>query len=273
MNAPREAIEAFLEPDGKVLVVGGSAWGEPQAVESYDPVTGTWTLAAEMSRKGLLVNESTTLLSDGRVLVTDAASDSAKADLYDPRTESWASAAPMLRSHGTPAILLLDGTVLVAGGRDCQDGVCVATGSAERYVPRGVSPPPLPAFPTPPPPVIPSPTPRPTPYPPQAGVVPSGARTWTVTVANKSSEPATLFTADDGENGPGRTCGNITPSVVPPDTTMKVTFLLPPKSVKSCWIWLNPVPGEGGSMFQTSDAPMKGEFVITADGQAGWLSR
>ncbi len=273
MQAPLEAIEAFLTSDGKVLVVGGSARGAPQSAETYDPATGSWIAAPEKSRPGMLVNASTTLLSDGRVLVTDSGIESAGSDLYDPSTGSWTSAAPMLRPHETPAILLLDGTVLVAGGRDCLDGVCVATGSAELYVPRGVSPPPLPAFPTPPPPVFPTPTPRPSPYPPQAGVVPSGARTWTVTVANKSSGPATLFAAEEGEGGLGPACGTVTPSVVPPDTTMDVTFLLPPKRVKDCWIWLNPVPGEGGSMFQTSDAPMNGEFVVTEDGQQGWLGR
>ena len=64
----------------------------------------------------------------------------------------------------------------------------------------------------------------------------------------------------------------MTPNVVPPGVTMKVTFQLPPKKVKSCWILVNPVPGEGGSFFQTSDAPMPGRFVVKADGQMGWLS-
>jgi hypothetical protein len=211
---------------------------------------------------------SATLLSDGMVLVTGDDG----AELFDPGTGSWTTTAPMLRSHGTPAILLLDGTVLVAGGSDCLDGVCVATGSAELYVPAGVSPPPFPAFPSPPPPVFPSPTPIPTPYPPAAGPVPAGARSWTVRVVNKSSSPATLFLAEDGENGIGRLCGSVTPNVVPAGVTEKVTFLLPPKKVKSCWIWVNPVPGQGGALFQTSDAPLAGEIFIQAEGQGGWLS-
>jgi hypothetical protein len=33
---------------------------------------------------------------------------------------------------------------------------------------------------------------------------------------------------------------------------------------------VNPDPGAGGSFFQTSDAPMKGEFLIMADGQTMW---
>lgn len=112
----------------------------------------------------------------------------------------------------------------------------------------------------------PSPTPTATPTP---FVVPGG-RKWTVTVRNQSSDPATLFAVEETETGMGRQCGTVTPSVVPPDTTMKVTFLLPPKNVTNCWIWVNPAPGNGGSFFQTSDAPMKGGFLVMAGGQTMW---
>jgi hypothetical protein len=269
MHAERELIQAFLQPDGKVLVVGGpSRIPGPQSAELYDPATGTWTATGEPSRPGVFVDPTATLLSDGRVLAGRI--DSTGVELFDPDTGSWTTAAPMLRSHGTPAVLLLDGTVLVAGGRDCLDGVCVATAAAELYVPSGVSPPPLPAFPSPPPPVIPTPTPKPSPYPPATGPVPPNARPWTVTVVNDSDAPATLFLAEDGANGLGLLCGSVTPNVVPADTTMDVTFQLPPESVTDCWIWVNPVPGEGGSLFQTSDAPMPGQVFVTADGQSGW---
>jgi hypothetical protein len=107
---------------------------------------------------------------------------------------------------------------------------------------------------------------------PPAPFVVSGGREWTVTVRNESSDPTTLFVTEETETGMGRQCGTVTPSVVPPDTTMNVTFLLPPKTVTSCWIWVNPVPGEGGSLFQTSDAPLKGEIFTMAGGQSGWLS-
>ena len=124
--------------------------------------------------------------------------------------------------------------------------------------------------PTPIPTPTPTATPIPTPFPPAAGPVPAGARSWTVTVVNKSSEPGTLFLAEDGDNGIGQLCGSVTPNVVPAGVTQKVTFLLPPKTVKSCWIWVNPVPGQGGSLFQTSDAPLAGEFHIQEGGQASW---
>jgi Galactose oxidase, central domain len=262
-NTRFDSITAALLQDGTVLVV------RPSTAELYDPATGTWTALAGTSKPGTF-NRLATPLSDGRVLVADATTDSPGAELYDPGSRSWTPAAPMLRSHGTPAILLLDGTVLVAGGHDCLDRVCVATGSAELYVPRGVSPPPLAAFPSPPPPVFPSPTPIPTPLPPAVGPVPPGGRSWTVRVVNQGSSPATLFQAEEDETGIGRLCGSVTPNVVPPDANVLVTFLLPPKRVKTCWIWVNP-SGGGGSFFQTSDAPMKGEFLIQEGGQPGWL--
>ena len=225
MHAEREAIEAFLQPDGKVLVVGGSDRGDPQSVELYDPITDSWTMSGDVSRPGINVNASATLLSDGRVLVRSRGVD---ADLYDPGTESWTTAAPMLRSGGTQAILLLDGTVLVAGGNDCMEGVCVDTGASELYVPGGVSPPQLPAFPSPPPPVFPSPTPVPTPFPPQAGPIPPDARRWTVTVVNDSARPATLFVAAETEEGfAGPLVGTVTPNVVAAGAVVNVTFPFP----------------------------------------------
>ena len=149
---------AFLQPDGKVLVV------EPYSAEVYDPATGTWTALPVTPGMAYL---DAALLSDGTVLVTGVGGDGcAAADLYDPHTGSWTTASTMLLGCAVGArsfTLLLDGTILVAGGSYCNDTVCVSTDAAELYVPAGVSPPRLPAFPNPPPAVIPSPTPRPTP--------------------------------------------------------------------------------------------------------------
>ena len=204
----------------------------------------------------------------------------ASAELYDPGTGSWTTTAPMLRSHdpgdANPAIPLLDGTVLVAGGQDCLDGVCVPTGSAELYVPAGVSPPPLPAFPSPPPPVFPSPTPIPTPpapLPPEAGPVPPNARSWKVTVDNRSSEPATLFVAEEDEEA-FRLVGSATPNVVPAGATVKVTFLFPAKGVPDDgWITVNPRLGDGADvgLVGAGDIGIPGKILIREEAiGAGW---
>jgi len=276
MHAKTRPVAAFLQPDGKVLVVGSTylpTSSVVSAVEVYDPATGTWTALPVGPGIGYT---HASLLSDGTVLLTgemdgEADQPACAANLYDPRTLSLTTASSMLRCGGgdrsfTP---LLDGTVLVAGGHDCNgDGACVGNGSAELYVPAGVPMPPLPAFPGPLPPAFPGPTARPTPLPPAAGPVPPNAQSWTVTVDNQSSEPAALFVADEAWDGL-RLVGSATPNVVPAGATVKVTFLFP---ADGGWIYVNPRPGEGGSLVNADQIGIPGKILITADGQVGWLS-
>jgi hypothetical protein len=269
MDTARDVIAATLLADGTVLVVGYPSYSPPTSAEVYDPATGTWTPTGDMARPdGRYL--SATLLSDGMVLAGDPRSG--QAELYDPNTQSWTITGTMLRPHDrVAATLLVDGTVLVAGGAECAQGDCVATGSAELYVPAGVSPPAgLPAAPDPTP--TPVPTPSPTPVPPQAGPVPPGAWSWKVTVINKSSRPATLFVAEETEAGPlGRLVGSVTPNVVPPGTTVEVTFLLPAKGVGEWWIFVNPGPNDEALLAGT-DVPLAGEIYVTAGGQPAWRS-
>jgi hypothetical protein len=67
-------------------------------------------------------------------------------------------------------------------------------------------------------------------------------------------------------SGMGRLVGSVTPNVVPPGTTVKVTFLLPAKEVGG-WIYVN-----AGQLLWGDDLPMAGEIRITADGHVDWLS-
>jgi hypothetical protein len=265
MHTDQEPMASLLLRDGTVLVVGRDS------VEIYDPATGTWTELAE----GPGFPGTATPLSDGTVFVTDTNGPNAcpAAVLYDPRTGSWTTASSMLRCvHYSSFTLLLDGTVLAAGGQDCNaDGVCVPTGAAELYVPRGVSPPPF-VFPPPPPPVFPSPTPVPSPFPPAARPVPPNARTWKVTVDNESSEPATLFVAEADEHG-FQLVGSAIPNVVPAGATVKVTFLFPADSVpEDGWIFVNPRPGDEGGLVGAGDIGIPGKILVGSDGQVGWLS-
>jgi hypothetical protein len=253
MQEPSRADMATLLPDGRALVVGRyGSW------EIYDAATRTWTALVPPTESGF----PTALLSDGTVLMTDCPA----AALFDPRTGSATTASNMLWCGDPSFTLLLDGTVLLAGGSDCNgDGVCVSNGSAALYVPAGVPPPPLPAFPSPPPPVFPSPTPVPTPLPPAVGPVPPNARSWTITVDNQSPEPATLFVAGDGLE----LVGSATPNVVPAGTTVQVTFLFP---ADDGWIHVNPRPGDGGGLVNADQIGIPGKILIREDGEGGWLS-
>lgn len=269
--APAGGAVAMQLPDGKVLVYSG------RASEVYDPTTGTWT---EDAMPPELMPDFWALLSDGTVLTSgvDEQPDGpgCTAALFDPRTESWTSASSMLRCFADSSFTpLLDGTVLKAGGRDCDGhGTCVSTGTAELFVPAGVPMPPLPAFPSPPAFVLPSPTPVPPPLPPAAGPVPPNARSWTVTVDNRSSEPATIFVADGDDGGSFRLVGSATPNVVPAGTTRKVTFLFPAKGEDPGWITVNPRAGDPADVgfVGAADIGMPGKIVISAEGDWGWVS-
>jgi hypothetical protein len=259
---PRFGWWASLLRDGTLLLIGDSA-------HLYDPAGETWSTVAGWPEPGY----PKALLPDDTVLLAVEGPSCTTAALYDPRSESWRSASNMLRCEsavGLPPLftLLGDGTVLAAGGSQCDgDGVCVSIGSAELYVPAGVALPPF-DFSIPPPIEFPSPTPRPTPLPPAAGPVPPNARSWTVTVDNESSELAALFVADEGSDGL-RLVGSATPNVVRAGATVEVTFLFP---ADGGWVYVNPRPGEGGSLVNADDIGILGKIVVTADGQVGWLS-
>ena len=118
-----------------------------------------------------------------------------------------------------------------------------------------------------------SPTPTPPGPTPQVKDDPDvpGGRLWTTSVINNSPDPATLFVAEDDESGRmGRLVGTVTPNVVPPNTTMKVTFALPPEGSRGWAIFVNPGPKQGG--LNPEDVPAYGEFRITADGNTFWRS-
>ena len=128
MTEVRTSPTATLLDDGRVLVVGGSGDGALASAEIYDPTTETWTATGSLSMPR--VGNPATLLSDGRVLVAGGrvgddlcGPRSASAELYDPRTRTWATTSDMIRGRdGHTATLLPDGRVLVAGGRHSGKG-------------------------------------------------------------------------------------------------------------------------------------------------------
>jgi N-acetylneuraminic acid mutarotase len=129
---------ASLLPDGQVLIVGGFGTQTQAAVEQYDPATNRWTSARSLADGR--VGHTASLLTDGKLLVAGGANSArggtylAAAELFDAPANNWGGVAAMTHSRsGQTAVLLPDGQVLVAGGRDAS-GPLPAT---ERYDPAG----------------------------------------------------------------------------------------------------------------------------------------
>ncbi|MFI5259540.1 MAG: kelch repeat-containing protein [Candidatus Limnocylindrales bacterium] len=141
MATERVFQSSTLLPDGRVLVAGGA---QDASVEIYDPESGGFTATGSM---GTFRQSCTaTLLPNGRVLIaggeipaqsmSEITFDSA--ELYDPATGTFSPTGSMAsyRAWDT-ATLLLDGRVLVAGGRGGEaSGGQNPQNSAELYDPK-----------------------------------------------------------------------------------------------------------------------------------------
>jgi len=133
MTDARADHRAVLLADGRVLVVGGALpTGDGGAApiaycEVYSPETREWTPTGTLHQPR--AGHQAVLLPDHRVLVTggdpvlapDRTLDPhslATAELYDPKTGTWQTAAPMPGGgrSGHRALALRSGVVVVTGG-------------------------------------------------------------------------------------------------------------------------------------------------------------
>jgi N-acetylneuraminic acid mutarotase len=120
---------ATLLGDGRVLVAGGSAGGNPfGSAELFDPQLGTWSPAASMSFTRNF--HTATRLTPNKVLVVGGVGEPDgpfmldSTEVYFALGDVWRQKATMnvARSSHT-ATRLLDGTVLVAGGQLSNDSL------------------------------------------------------------------------------------------------------------------------------------------------------
>jgi hypothetical protein len=125
MASARAYHSAARLPDGRVLVVGGGP--DPRHVlataELFSPASGRFTPTAAM--RAPRRKFSATPLQDGEVLVAGGADTRDyrapydQTELYDPRSQGFAPGARMRSprfKHAPGAVLLPDGSVLIAGG-------------------------------------------------------------------------------------------------------------------------------------------------------------
>ncbi|MBI2391192.1 MAG: hypothetical protein HYV09_16500 [Deltaproteobacteria bacterium] len=133
-TAARSGQAATLLPSGKVLVTGGCQWKFSTNVCSnagfvFDPASATVVATALMTEARAF--HASTLLPDGRVLVTGGAAASSlegsppsvfSAEVYDPVANTFASAGTVSTSRiEANAVVLASGDVLVTGGEPGSD--------------------------------------------------------------------------------------------------------------------------------------------------------
>ena len=127
MAVARFRHTATLLKDGKVLITGGVPLDSSiptSTAELYDPATGIFTATGGMSTAR--EEHAATLLDDGTVLITGGQSTvmnsnnlqlTATAEIYNPTTGLFAPTGSMTEARNLhTATLLMDGTVLIAGG-------------------------------------------------------------------------------------------------------------------------------------------------------------
>jgi hypothetical protein len=118
MIMDRAGHTGTLLDDGRVLIAAGGQQCCSSAVvsgELYDPSTGAFTATGAPHAFAYGITTAT-LLADGRVLL--ALEPEVEAELYDPRTATFSKTSPRTPWIQGSAALLMNGTVLLAGGND-----------------------------------------------------------------------------------------------------------------------------------------------------------
>lgn len=114
-------------PDGKVLVAGGfdAALGSGLSsvfgsAELYDPTTGTWSAAGNMTYPRMAQTAISGLLPTGKVLMAgghNTATYLDSAEIYDPVTNTWSITGSLAYGRAFhSATLMSTGRMLIVGG-------------------------------------------------------------------------------------------------------------------------------------------------------------
>jgi len=123
LSQPCGRDRAIVLSNGTVALIGGainSYVAQTDQVETYDPVAKIWSdgghlLVARQDGTATYINDSTIIIAGG-FTPTGATTE---CEIYNAITHSSRQIAPMLQNrHDHMAVLLANGNLLVAGGRD-----------------------------------------------------------------------------------------------------------------------------------------------------------
>ena len=109
---------AVLAVGGRIHAIGGEA---RTANQVYDPGTGAWTAGPASPR---IRFASAAAVLDGRLHLiggwnysNTASASVASHDIYDPVAGTWTAAAPLSTARNAAAAAVLEGRIVVVGGR------------------------------------------------------------------------------------------------------------------------------------------------------------
>ena len=142
MNVARRITTGTLLTNGLVLIAGGlNSTGAISSAELYDPETGSFTLTGNMNaaryyHTASLLNNGMVLVAGGAVPNGSEVTPLSSTELYNPATGTFSPTGALNNARlDARAILLSNGTVLIAGGQGMVNSALGPLSSAELYDP------------------------------------------------------------------------------------------------------------------------------------------
>ncbi|QSQ24483.1 hypothetical protein JY651_05895 [Pyxidicoccus parkwayensis] len=135
LSATRMGASAILLPDGRVAVLGGTAYSGTTdvstRVELFDPATNTFSTAGSLNASRYLAGFVG--LPDGRILGAGGWGYLSSAEIYNPATQTSQTLNPMAQGRSEFALVALDSTRILAVGGSYTGGPPYSTSSIEAY--------------------------------------------------------------------------------------------------------------------------------------------